>query len=603
MKQDLFRVSAVLIGSLLFSTEVFAEIKCYQCHGTTGPADYRPLDAPYRNASTGGFIGNHRTHMDVSASKSACAKCHPDSNTYTYSHRDGKIKVSAHINGSPLMTPYRNATSAFPQTPAPNLGGCGSVNCHFENATPAWGTSSSSTTCATCHGAPPADGNHPHGTQKHAAYYGTTTTSCVKCHPDHTVEPLPFAHATSAGKRGLVVSFAAAPGNGFGRYTGSNVSYPKYLPSQSPARNGSCKSTYCHSPGIKATGPIAPNQTATWGGTLGCSGCHAAIPATGSHSAHVSSTYAVPVPCYKCHSATISPEMLISSTANHVNRLVDVAFNNSSAAVNGRYSSHVSPMHKTPGSGYANCENVYCHSNGQNEGGTWPPTYSTPKWGNSASGRCGSCHKHGYHNSGAKINSGSHGRHLCYDFTAGGGPVICGVCHFGAGFANPTCTQCHFRSDALTTLHVNHKVDVSFAAKFGGAYNGSPNPGSGYGACSDVYCHSNGSSVATGIIPANSSPVWGSGAPACNGCHENPPAYTTGSPKANSHARHNFGCDKCHYKTTSDGTTISSTTTHVNKVYDVDPAPGITFTYSFAPGGGACTNISCHFNGSAKWGR
>lgn len=262
-------VILLLTGNLfcqLFSGTISeAALSCSQCHGSTG--DFRPIDAAYRNISTGGFVGNHRTHMDLTATASACGTCHPGSDSYVSSHRDGKIKLSSHINNSTPTTPYNNITSAWPQTATPVMGTCSNVNCHFETTTPVWGSNPALTSCSTCHGAPPADGSHPALTgsgQKHSDYYGTTTASCVKCHSDHTADTRAFAHATSVGKRGLIVSFAAAPNNGSGSYSG-DTTYPNYLPGSTPARSGSCTATYCHSKGDGNT-PFTSTQTATWGG-------------------------------------------------------------------------------------------------------------------------------------------------------------------------------------------------------------------------------------------------------------------------------------------------------------------------------------------------
>jgi predicted CxxxxCH...CXXCH cytochrome family protein len=283
---------------------------------------------------------------------------------------------------------------------------------------------------------------------------------------------------------------------------------------------------------------------------------------------------------------------------------VDIAFDSTDTAILGIYSGHLTPMQKTPGSGYAKCDNVYCHSNGQGNGGTWPPSYSTPKWGDSPSGKCGTCHDHGLHNSGPLLSSGSHTKHLSYDFGTGGGSNLCGVCHYGTGYASSSCTQCHIGSDNLSSKHVNNRVDVDFAGTYGGTYNGTPKPGDGYSTCSSTYCHSNGTSVSTAVIPANTSPDWGTSGPlACNGCHEYPPAYQNGSPKANSHASHSgIGCGVCHAGTTADGTTISSSVKHVNKAYDLQPGAGYSFTYTYSAGGGTCSSISCHFNNAAAWG-
>ena len=157
---------------------------------------------------------------------------------------------------------------------------------------------------------------------------------------------------------------------------------------------------------------------------------------------------------------------------------------------------------------------------------------------------------------------------------------------------------------------MNGDVDVTIATLFGGTYNGSPTPGSGYGNCANTYCHSDGTSLATGIIPANVAPVWGGSALTCTACHGCPPSYENGHPKANSHLRHAaYGCGTCHALTTVDGTTInSSDTSHCNTHFDLWPVSGgyagITFTYTFNANGGTCTNISCHDsnNKTAVWG-
>ncbi|MDU0457727.1 MAG: CxxxxCH/CxxCH domain-containing protein [Geobacteraceae bacterium] len=623
MKQQITRY-ALSLAFLAFSLPAAnAAMQCNGCHGTSAPVDYRPLDEASRNPVTGGVQGNHRTHMDAPAAPAACDTCHPGSSAYISGHRDGKIKLSARINNSPHTTTYKNSTSAFNQSATPSLGSCNNVNCHFENVTPTWGSDPAATSCSTCHTTPPgggssgAAGSHA----RHAQYY-PGTANCLKCHANNTG----FQHATSAGNRNLVISFAAAPNNGSGAYSGA---LNDYLPSQSNSF-GNCTATYCHSPGTKSASFNPPNQTATWGGTLGCAGCHAATPATGSHAGHVSTTYGVPVACHKCHAATVTSGMTIYSTSRHVNKLVNIAFNSSTTAIFGKYSGHVTPMQKNPGSGYANCENVYCHSNGQNPGGTWPPTYSSPKWGAAATGECGTCHDHGYHGGVALISSGSHGRHMGYNFGTDS-VTRCGVCHYGSAFATPSCSLCHF-SSALTDLHVNHRVDVSFVTKFGGTYNGTPEPGDGYSSCSNVYCHSNGTSVSSGTVPGNTSANWGSAVPlTCNSCHGNStytsdwrkamPAYTTGNPKGNAHARHirtgtlsgdYMQCSSCHAATTRNNTSISDTSTHVSKSYNVTASvfgifssafrdgdntmnsTKVTLTHSYNASGSSCSNVSCH---------
>ena len=149
----------VIIAALLITawvTTATAALQCNGCHGTSNPVDFRPLDSIFRNPSTGGFSGNHRTHLDSPASSTACSICHPGSGSFTSSHRDGKLKISSRINNSPNTTyypAYDNNTSAWSQTATPAMGACANVNCHFETISPVWASAPELTTCSTCHGA------------------------------------------------------------------------------------------------------------------------------------------------------------------------------------------------------------------------------------------------------------------------------------------------------------------------------------------------------------------------------------------------------------------------------------------------------------------
>lgn len=640
----------LLISPLVVSEKAYGAIQCYQCHGTQTPIDYRPLDSAYRNPSSGGFQGNHRTHMSANAVQAACAKCHPGSNMYTSSHRDGKIKVSSRINNSLTTTyypSYNNNTSAFTQTATPSLGSCTNVNCHFEAPTPVWGntplvyTSPAVNDCYKCHGAAPSDGSHPAASgsgKKHGNYYGTTTASCVKCHSDHTAESLPFAHATSAGNRGLVVSFAAAPNNGFGRYTG-NVSYPKYLPSQSPPRNGTCKNLYCHSPGTKASNPDLPNTTAQWGGSLTCTGCHKADNASGStitsgsHYNHIFGAAGFSqIKCVKCHAATATAGMAIADVSRHVNGQVNLAFDSSSSAANGSYNGSLakpsSPSVKTPGSAFGNCQNVYCHSAGQADGGTWPPVYTSPTWGNAASGKCGTCHgvtgsdTHGDFSNmmvQRRISTGSHKKHLGYAYGISDSDMQCAICHAGdktqftSSFS--TCGPvCHNGNANTAVSHANYAINVNIANLFGATatYNGSTKPGSGYSTCGNTYCHSDGQ--ATPVTYA--APKWGDPTTAqCGSCHG---ANATTPPTSARHARHvgnaypyEYACALCHngivkhnansstYALISSGTANSGAQLHVNKSRDVYFDTFNSFGH-YSSANLSCNSAYCHSIGNTS---
>ncbi len=436
-------------------------LQCYECHGTMQTSDYRPVDASSRTASSGGFKGNHRTHMGTGATPAACDACHASGSsmpsTYTSGHSNGMIETAGNINMSPhpgTATYKKNGiiASSFPQTSAPNLGSCDNVNCHFESVTPVWGSSSltSPDDCGVCHGNPPATGNHPVAGSKHAAYH------CSHCHPGHTS----FGHATSAGHpdRRIHVQLTRSP-NVSGSYAGQSGSF---LPSQSSGRvYGACASLYCHSSGSSLEPPGAPRMEPVWGSTLDCNGCHGAgtaTLATGSHPAHLRSAS-----CDKCHSATAASATAIGNPAAHANRSVEIAFSfNNSTTGMAHYAGQPVPIAKTPGSPGGTCTSIYCHSDGTavssrvisqwkkaaldvravNQG----PGESLA-WGAAGSGSAGCAQSDGRHCSACHYYPPSWGSFHGFPLRAD-----CSTCHTDIQFGNKTsfvtpyplkCTQCH----------------------------------------------------------------------------------------------------------------------------------------------------------------
>jgi predicted CxxxxCH...CXXCH cytochrome family protein len=570
--QKTLTLATFVLGVLLAST-VGAEAAstCSDCHAMP------PIDAAYRNVTSGGFRGNHATHNPAAATVVSCLPCHSGSAAYTEDHRDGVIQMSSNLNSSPATALYSKGVF-FNQTSAPVLGSCSNVNCHFEATTPVWGTAklASPAGCGGCHGAPPADGNHPAATgvgKKHGDYYGTGTGSCIKCHADYTAQANPFAHVTSAGKRGLVIDFHAAPNSG-GSYSG-NVSYPGYLPSKTPARNGTCSTLYCHSDGNGG----APVTTPVWGSSLAadCTGCHggqagsASVIATGKHAAHVNNALVLGsnFGCSECHAKTVSNSTTIASIANHVNGLKD--YSGARAGGSSRYAAATKL-----------CSNIYCHSNGKG-------TFVNPAaWNSSATLSCNGCH-------------GTSNAFGIPDYANGGAGVLTANSHAKHAFAAADCDKCHTGTSTSgsainsgSVLHVNGSVDVTFsAAKSGAGALWSASAKS----CSATYCHGAGT------------PVWGGAAmPAdCTGCHGNDSSsasiIATGKHTAHVNnptvlgAGNNFGCVECHAKTVSGDRTVAVQANHVNGMVD----------YSGARAGGStrysattklCSNIYCHSNGN-----
>ena len=545
-------------------------IQCYECHGTKSPVDYRPLDAPYRNVTTGGFQGNHRTHLSATDNVLQCERCHAGSSHYTTGHRDGKIQLSYSLNNSPVRALYDNRTSARLQTATPPLSTCTNVNCHFENETPQWGGPlfSYPNDCSRCHGAPPAGGttgtagSHP----KHDQYF-TGAANCIKCHPDHST----FSHATSVGRTLAIVlrDPLLVPA---GSYDGP---VQDYLPSQSNLF-GKCSNLYCHSDGTAvANGTIPPNQTPDWGsGPIGCNGCHGTPPSyvngapkANSHGRHTEYGFT----CSRCHYGTTADNITIRSTRNHVNKFYNIS------ALGERLS-------YTYASTGGNCSNGYCHSNGTSVSSGTVPDNTSASWGTVGPLSCDSCHGYppAYTNKSPKSNS--HPKHQTYGFT-------CNKCHAATTADGSTISD--------RSLHVNKEYNVAAGGGVSFTYTYATTGGT----CTANSCHSDGTSISTGI-PSSRPADWGASL-GCSGCHALRPNYPNGSPKANSHiGKHSiYRCNICHSATTSNGTTITDPTKHLNGQYDVVSASGL-FSYTYAQAGGTCANVQCHANptGYRQWG-
>jgi len=539
-----------------------------------------PLDAPdgERDPDSGAVKGNHQAHAGTSSA--SCVKCHGSAvAVYPTGHRTKAIQVQGNINNSPAGASYSRAFFNQTSVPPAPLGNCSNVNCHFESATPAWGSAAfaAPADCGRCHAVAPATGNHPTPGSKHGNYYGTGAVSCLKCHPDHLSQAAPFSHATSAAHRGIAVQFSAAPNSG-GVYGGSGLGF---LPSQHKGSFGSCSGLYCHSDGAGH----APNQVPVWGTTLDCKGCHnsnaaSALPMnSGKHGAHVNNAafLGVNFGCVECHAATVGSDTVIANPGRHAKGFVDF-----SGAKAGRSYNSATGV----------CSSVYCHSDGK--GNYRDLTASS--WKSSATLDCRGCH-----GAAASPAFASLAGEPNYASTGAGTP--------GANTHQPhvkgaaDCAHCHQATvdgsgKLAGTGHLDGSIEVAFDAAVAG-------PGATWtkstGTCSSILCHSDGTGVATGV-QVGGSPVWGTTPLSCAGCHGYPPAYPSGTPKANNHGTHSFGCGSCHAGTTTDGASIASTTLHVNGSYDLAPGPATTFAYSYSNTGGSCSSVSCHQGVDAKWG-
>lgn len=468
----------ILAACLTLSTSIASAgiLDCTGCHGTSG--DYRPLDASSREVATGGFVGNHRTHMGQTTSASSCTPCHNNS-AYLTNHRDGRIQLARKLNGysSTLgMARYlptrqykiSSSTVYFDQSSAPVLSTCTNVNCHFETATPTWGTSSIS--CTTCHGAPPAgtsplySGGAAGSHARHDSYY-SGTANCVKCHNTYAT----YMHATSASRRSLSMALRDPLGAPAGTY--SNPTVTGYLPGQTATHSfSSCSNTYCHSNGTSvATNTIPANTTPQWGsGTIACSGCHSSPPAytsgspkANSHDAH--SVYG----CQRCHVDTTSDGSTITGLARHVNKVYDLA-----PGVDTSFSYSFSATGGT-------CSAISCHGN------------SSATWGNAASVNCLGCHALAQGNR-AAISTQFSGTSHHYQ---------------GVSLDGKVCYQCHWEANSDGTVNKTYHHATPGAAIELVVYGAGSRPGT-YGSGTFVRYTANGSR--TQIAKLNSH---------CTGCH------------------------------------------------------------------------------------
>ena len=479
--------------------------------------------------------------------------------------------------------------------------------------------------CDSCHGYPPianlpnasspggntglADNPYATGSlyagahDKHVNNLGYA--NCAICHNGYSMP-------SDAGTYTIDISFSFN-GSTTGSYDGQTTA--RYNAPNTATGNMTCSTVYCHSNVQGNTGSGVPTAYATpqWDGTVACGGCHKgdAEPKidTGSHTRHVSTMTSAfglteyNMACSKCHNGSGS------GSAQHVNHEINLAFEIN--PVEGTDTALYSQAPNLPGDGYGTCSNVYCHSRGQTNGGG-PITlntadYKTPVWGGPG-GCTGWCH----------ANPPVNGNHMQHDQGTNSN-IYCMSCHYPSrmwgdnrGFNHADGVVDVFVGNVLS--YVNWNVDYGT-----GLYNGSDTfpgdhgVGKGYGTCSSLYCHSN--AKAGTAVEQFASPKWGGSPLGCDGCHAYPPDYASGgagSPTANSHVQHvtdnGITCEKCHFGTTEDGTTVKpggawgvEQAMHVNKEIDIVFSL-VNPSAIYEPGTKTCSTTYCHGSGTPQWG-
>ncbi len=316
---------------------------CNACHG---------------DAASPPATGSHTRH--VASQGFSCSDCHGPQPADT-THVNGQVIWQ--MPGSGLYKGF-NRYSSLSQPLGGSYGSCSNIYCHSDvqgsggNGSPAvygsaiWGNAGSVAGCAACHQDMQTTGTASH--VKHTARY-----ACATCH--NGAGSGSTRHADSY----IDVSFSGS---------GSGTSYSQPRTPAGSDGYGSCSNIACHN-----------NNSAQWGSTLTCVGCHplAALQASGAHGRHVTATpsfynftasrstsVAYDFGCSNCH-----PQ----DSAKHANGTLDVTINSINTGSGGAVGYLRSRNGATTdglaagngpsgvfGTSGANvrCSASYCHSNG-----------------------------------------------------------------------------------------------------------------------------------------------------------------------------------------------------------------------------------------------
>ena len=575
-------------------------IRCDSCHGASNAPNHRLQGAHYihysSTAAPTNFLNLSGNVSSATAYRFTCSACHSPGPGHAI-HADGPATpfgVAEVFFGmtSPGRNPQYNYSGATRGVDSASFtwtaGGsrsCNATYCHSNgNGTAGYTVvrwdSARSSSCTACHGDASTSGRQisSGAHQAHvnsAAAIGGSSFGCVECHALTVSDNTTISNKARHVNKQKDYSGARAGGS-----AGYNTT------------TKACSTSYCHSDG-KGT-PVPPPAWNS-GQNLTCKGCHggassiagepqyanggAGSATANSHQKHISARgISDTTGCAVCHRATVNvgtADKLATATTTHINRVSDinfVKFENSSGVYN--------PATKT-------CSSTYCHAAG------------TPQWGG-APLVCGQCHKAN------NTLAGGHSIHYASAVT----PAK--YLDYSGNVSSPTayrftCSSCHnsVHADGPHNLAAGQTADVQFAYTSAGR-KGTYTPGAVIsndagltwtnGTCANTYCHSDGRGNNGNVTAFTWAPA---GTLDCKGCHNFTPA--SGNPMASlSHGKHvstyGIGCERCHYATTSTGSTITDKSRHINKQKEVSWNVAVDPGASFNAGG--CDTVYCHSNGT-----
>ncbi|WP_305046016.1 CxxxxCH/CxxCH domain c-type cytochrome [Geoalkalibacter sp.] len=548
----------------------------------------------------------HFAAANGSAAADACRNCHEPHGQGMGGNSGAMLVVGTGYNPGNGLTraDYVNASGSgvcqachgaavnhFNNTPsnAANHQGSGNcTNCHGHDREPAF-MIGPGTSCADCHGNPPASGAHAW----HALVAGhdkdaEDRSDCALCHPGADQYSYDMGqdqvgglnHGTAAGRLTLL---AAAMG-----YVSAEQTCALACHKSTPADGAwndadglDCDSCHYYAAAPTVAGNNAYRNAA---GQL--------APLSGKHNSHFA-LIIDPVVCGDCHGA-VSTDLAFKRNHNNAKnaagdadriRYQGYAFLNPTglgvrvddgARNAGGGNTWVNGAPSVPGDGLNTCANIACHNP---SGGAFKAD-----WDESRYGFCSYCHGFGPY-----PESGSHLAHMGFEEVYGGDPNIFGQ-----------CSKCH--PYTANSAHRNGRVELHAGLGYGGDIEDfSP---ATYGGCGVGSCHNDGRGgaplvvVTWGTARAETCALCHPAAPVSGGhdAHVVTPAAGLGSTANNSSGGvYDYGCGNCH--------TLNSAL-HMNGVRNLslNPADGGVLKSKNQPGavwnGTTCSGVYCHSDGN-----
>lgn len=492
--------------------------------------------------------------------------------------------------------------------------------------------------CIDCHNI------QTHSSQYTGTKYGSWSLDCYSCHTPHETTNIYLVkeniRTPSSGVKSVIFRVddknnGTNPQNSYlGVYDSNGIPYDDGIcevchTKTSHYRNDASGGDHNHNRNSRC---VNCHQHMKGFASTGCDGCHKAPPAVGKHLKHdetgnVPSSYTDATlhstdnqygfPCVKCHSGThtndthsgtISDpyrvEVLFDSTTDPKNPSGSYIQKYPDAVDQGNDPTKYFSWTQSIAGADGTCSNLYCHSNGVPIGGV--ASYSNVQWNQTATLNCSSCHStRGSDDSGLQAElSPNHGKHIAYSGEANTYNFKCDECHFSTIVDNPKNPWLMDSLDLKSkAFHVNGLKDVYFSST--ATASNSINQSSGNYAgliCSNIYCHSQGTSFSSPFPAPNVNLQWNTGISSCQSCHGGDSSKTykistyahTAHINQASYLGSNFMCFRCHEDTSSatSDELLNNIIFHVNGQRDVKFSDGGSYS-NFQ-----CSNNYCHSNGT-----